>query len=128
MVERLCPLCNATNAPTQTHCAGCGAALEQPLRPRRAAQLTRRAPRLPARWQRHGRLVALGLATLAADVALAWLQHRQQLPVPRPATPAAGQAPRPIALGRRVSEVWQNGQLQQRVEEQIVWFAPRRGE
>lgn len=127
MVERLCPLCNAANAPTQTHCVGCGAALEQPLRPWPAAQLTRRAPRLPARWQRHGRLVALGLVTLAADAALAWLQHRQQ-PLARPATPTAGQAPRPIALGRRVSEVWQNGQLQQRVEEQIVWFAPTRSE
>lgn len=124
MIERVCPHCRAGNASDMAWCGACGAALEQPLARRPTGALTRRTFHLPAQWKESGKVVALGVATVAAEIGVAWLQRRwQQPPPPRPATTPA-QRGRVIAIGRRVSERWSNGQLQQRSEEQVIWFAP----
>lgn len=96
-------------------------AFDQPLAPRPTTALSRRAWQVPAPWKQAGRMVALSAATIAAEAGLAWLQRRQQHIVPTTQTPTTA---RIVALGWRVTETWQNGHLQQRVEEQVMWLEP----
>lgn len=124
MVERICPGCESSNPATHVRCGRCGAALEQPLAPGSSRALSRRGPQLPASWKQHGKVVALGIATLAAQIAVDLLNRRQQHIVPVRPTLQRVQTARVVALGRRVSETWRDGQLQQRVEEQVVWLVP----
>ncbi len=126
MVERICPRCESANPATHARCDRCGAALEQPLALRSSNALSKRIPRLPVQWRQHGRIVALGVATLAAQIAVDLINRRQQHIVPARPTPQTTQTARVVALGRRVSETWRDGQLQQRIEEQVVWLAPDR--
>jgi hypothetical protein len=128
MVERICPRCESANLATHARCAQCGAALEQSLALRPSHALSKRVPRLPAQWKQHGRIVALGVATLAAQIAVDLLNRRQQHIVPLRPAPQTTQTARVVALGQRVSETWRDGQLQQRVVEQVVWLAPGESE
>lgn len=129
MVERICPHCATGNPAEQMYCGQCGTRLALPLARRPNGALARRPIRLPAQWKETGKVVALGVATLAAEAGLAWLQRRQQpvakstVPQPPPALPQRRSA-RVVAMGHRVSETWVDGQLQQRTEEQVMWFAP----
>lgn len=120
MVERVCPRCHAGNEATQAYCGACGAALTQPLA-RRTADALARAVTIPVPVKEAGKVAALGLAAIAAEVGLALLQRRQQ-PLAK-AEPTRSTA-RVIAVGRRISETWHNGQLQQRVEERVMWLMP----
>lgn len=124
MIERVCSSCLAGNSPDHTHCDQCGAPFDQPLVRQPPAPLAQRPTAFPAQWKQAGRVVALGMAAVAAEVGLALLQQRQQrrgtpLAVRQPAQPSGG---RVIAVGRRVSETWRDGQLQHRVEEQVMWL------
>jgi len=121
MIERVCPSCSAGNPGDQPYCGQCGSPFEQRLTHTRTTPLARRSIHVPARWQQASKVVALGIASLAAEVGIAWLQRRHQPIVP--ATPQPQQSARVVALGRRVTQRWQNGQLQERIEEQVVWFA-----
>ncbi|HEX6288998.1 MAG TPA: hypothetical protein VFZ66_07395 [Herpetosiphonaceae bacterium] len=125
MVERICPRCDAGNPSEHAYCGRCGAALDQPLAPRPAASLAQRSWQVPVPWKQAGRVMALGVATLAAEAGLAWLQRRQQQqpqPLSRPQPPTTA---RVIAMGWRVTETWQGGHLQQRTEEKVMWLEPQ---
>lgn len=126
MVERVCPQCEAGNPSEQRYCGQCGSPLSQALAQRPATPLTRRSIQIPARWKQTGKVVALGVATVAAEAGLAWLQRHQHSLVaqPRSTTGPQPQRVRVIALGRRVSETWVGGQLQHRTEEQVMWMVP----
>jgi hypothetical protein len=126
MVERVCPRCDAGNSSEQRYCGQCGSPLSQALAQRPASALTQRSIQIPARWKETGKVVALGVATVAAEVGLAWLQRQQQAPLARPRSMNRSQPQRArvIALGRRVSETWVGGQLQHRSEEQVMWMVP----
>jgi hypothetical protein len=78
-----------------------------------------RSIRLPAEWQHTGRVVALGVLTVAAEAGLQWLQRRQQ-----PSAPPATSGQRVVALQQRIIERWQAGQLQERTIERTVWLDP----
>ena len=121
MIERICPHCDAGNPSEQAYCGHCGTPLEQPLVRRSAAALAPRPIRIPAQWKQTGKVAALGVAALAAEAGIAWLQRRQQQAA-RP--PAAQTSARVIALGWRVTETWHGGQLQQRTEERVAWLMP----
>ncbi len=118
MLERICPRCGAANASDQRRCSDCGEQIEQPLQRRSPAPLNLRTIRLPAHWQQTGRVVALGLLTVAAEAGLHWLQRRQHT---APASLPSHQ--RVVALQQRIIEQWQGGQLQQRTIERTVWFS-----
>lgn len=125
MLERVCFGCNAGNPPDNAFCGQCGATLHenvpQSLVRRTNHALARTSLQLPAHWQRTGKVVALGVATIAAELGMAWLnRHKQQSLAPT----RTRQAARVIAVGRRVTETWRNGELTHRTDEQIMWLAP----
>ncbi len=119
MVERICPRCDRDNPSDHTYCGHCGVALEQSLAQRVPSALARRTAQLPVQWKQAGKVVALGVATVAVEAGLALLQRRQQGIVK--AQPNVQRA-RVIAVGRRVTETWYGGQLQHRTDEQVMWF------
>lgn len=127
MVERVCPRCDAGNPSDNAFCGQCGAALQphesvQPLARKQSAAIARRSIHIPAQWKQTGKVVALGMATIAAEVGMAWLNRRHQPLAPRPALRA--QTARVIGVGRRIVETWHNGELQYRSDEQIMWLQP----
>lgn len=130
MVERICPRCDAGNPGEQAFCGHCGLALDapvaQPLARRPTAALASRSIRLPARWRQTGQVVALGIASLAAEAGLAWLQRRQQAQSERPAQPtlasSTSETARVVAVGRRIRTTWRNGQMEERIDEQVMWL------
>jgi hypothetical protein len=126
MLERICPRCDAGNPDEQAYCGHCGTALDQPLAQRPSAALAQRSWHIPAQWKQAGKVVALSAASIAAEAGLAWWQRRQQQASQQPASQRqlAPTTARVIAMGWRVSETWQDGRLQKRVEEQVVWLDP----
>ncbi len=120
MLERVCPQCSAANPPEQRRCTACGTSMEQMLQPTaRAAMITSRRIQLPHHWQHTGRVVALGLLSVAVDAGLHWLQQRQQtIRAPRPANQ------RIVVAQQRVLEHWHDGQLHTRTIERTVWLEP----
>jgi hypothetical protein len=125
MVERICSRCEGGNPSENLYCGHCGAAFDQPLAQRPSHPLARRSWQVPTEWKQASKVVALGAATIAAEAGLAWLQRRQK-PIVRAAQPstAAPTAARIIAMGWRITETWQSGQLQERVQEQVMWLEP----
>ena len=99
-----CPVCgNPENPPGNRFCGLCGASLERSLArsgelaPRaREGRVTLRERLLPGGLGPVGKTVAVGLATVAADVGLAWLRHRLQ------------KTDRP-ALSHDVDRAWREG-------------------
>ena len=73
-----CPRCSRTNPPENRFCGGCGASLQSSgeLVPRREGSLTVAGRALPEKLGPAGKALAVGLATLAAEVGLHWLCHR----------------------------------------------------
>jgi hypothetical protein len=121
MVERICPRCEGGNPGEYVYCGHCGAAFDQPLAPRPPQALAQRSWQVPAEWKQAGKVVALGAATIVAEAGLAWLQRRQK-PLARASQPPT--TARIIAMGWRVTETWHGGQLQERVQEQVMWVEP----
>lgn len=121
MLERMCPQCSAANPADQRRCSTCGTGMEQTLQPATPVALTPRRVQLPAHWQHTGRVVALGLLSIAVDAGLQWLQQRQQ----------TGGAMRPanqrvVVAQQRIVERWQGGELRERTIERTVWLEPER--
>lgn len=136
MVERICPRCEAGNPSEQAYCGHCGLLLQpgasgaapasgaaHRLARRVGAPLAQRSVRLPVQWKQASKVVALGVASIAAEVGLAWLQQRQQAQSQALARPQS-EAARVLAVGRRIRTTWRNGQLYERVDEQVLWMAP----
>jgi hypothetical protein len=73
-----CPRCSRANPPENRFCGGCGASLQSSgeLIPRREDGLTLAGRALHERLRPIGKVLAVGLATLAAEVGLSWLRHR----------------------------------------------------
>jgi uncharacterized OB-fold protein len=99
-----CPQCRHANPPENRFCGRCGASLESSheLVPRRKDTLTAVRRTLPAKLGPAGRVVAIGLVTLAAEVGLSWLRHRTKAEE-RPVTLTARQLD-PGASGRLLSQ------------------------
>ena len=72
-----CPRCLHANPPENRFCGWCGASLESSheLVPRREGALTAVRRILPAKLGPAGKVVAVGLVTLAAEVGLSLLRH-----------------------------------------------------
>lgn len=136
MVERICPRCEAGNPGEQAYCGDCGLRLQPGalsaapsdsgtgLARRGATPLALRSVRLPAQWKQASKVVALGVASIAAEVGLAWLQQRHQAQQGQQLARPQGEAGRVLAVGRRIRTTWRNGQLYERVDEQVLWMAP----
>lgn len=137
MIERICPRCASGNPAEQAYCGHCGLALQpapanaswtaspgQSLARRVAAPLAQRPVRVPAQWKQAGKVVALGVASIAAEVGLAWLNQRQQAQQEHRLAVRQPERGRVLAVGRRIRTTWRNGQLYERVDEQVLWMAP----
>jgi hypothetical protein len=76
--EAPCLQCRHANPPENRFCGWCGASLESSheLVPRREGTLTTVRRTLPAKLGPAGKVVAVGLVTLAAEVGVSWLRHR----------------------------------------------------
>ncbi len=87
-----CLRCRHANPPENRFCGWCGASLEgsHELVPRRESAATAVRRTLPVKLGPAGRVVAVGLVTLAAEVGLSWLRHRTKAEE-RPLTPTARQ-------------------------------------
>jgi hypothetical protein len=72
-----CPRCHHANPPENRFCGWCGASLESSheLVPRREGALTAVRRILPAKLGPAGKVVAVGLVTLAAEVGLSLLRQ-----------------------------------------------------
>ncbi len=127
VIERICPRCQTANPELQRFCGNCGAPFEQPLRPWTGSRLALRPIKIPARWRQTGRVMALGVMTLAAEVGIAWLRRHQSGHVPASIS-SSNSAPTSSSevygLQQRVIERWVKGQLQERTVEQTVWLVP----
>jgi len=124
VVERICPDCQAANPAHQRFCGTCGASLEQPLRRWAGGTLARRSINIPLRWRQTGRVMALGLATLAAEAGLAWLQRQQHTSSQATRSSTSTSAAHIYALQQRITERWSKDQLLERTVEQTVWLRP----
>lgn len=100
-----CPGCGYPENPAENRfCGRCGVSLERPLAPRNGelaprveeGRITLRERFLPSGLGPVGKTVAVSVAAVAADVGLAWLQHRLEK-TGRPALP------------RDVGRAWRRG-------------------
>ena len=73
-----CLRCRHANPPENRFCGWCGASLKSShkLVPRREGALTAARRTLPAKLGPAGKVVAVGVVTLAAEVGLSWLRQR----------------------------------------------------
>ncbi len=72
-----CPRCGYANPPGNRFCGWCGVPVaSRELVPRRGRNLAAVGRTLPAKLGPAGKTLAVGLATLAAEVGLSWLHHR----------------------------------------------------
>jgi uncharacterized OB-fold protein len=73
-----CPRCRNAYPPENRFCGSCGASLEasSDLVVRRETGLTMMGHSLPAKLGPAGKMLVVGLATLAAQAGLSWLRHR----------------------------------------------------
>ena len=88
----LCLRCRHANPPENRFCGWCGASLKSSheLVPRREGALTAASRTLPAKLGPAGKVVAVGVVTLAAGVGLSWLRQRAKAEE-GPLTPPARQ-------------------------------------
>ncbi len=104
-----CPLCRHTNPPENRFCGSCGAPLSSggQLAPRQDANPAPARRDRPAKLTPAGKALAVGVAVLAAEAGLSWLQRRfgteerSSLPVDRD----AGSASRGYLIGQSLEEV-----------------------
>ncbi len=108
-----CLRCRHANPPENRFCGWCGASLEgsHELVPRRGSALTTVRRTLPVKLGPAGKVVAVGLVTLAAEVGLSWLRHRTKAEE-RPVTLTAQQAD-PGASGRLLSQILEEVLIQE---------------
>src|ERR671910_1187565 len=104
-----CPLCPQENPPTNRYCGSCGVPLtsgeQLPMRQVHSPVQAGRA--WPAKLGPAGKALAVGVAVLAAEAGLSWLQRRigteerSSLPADRDAGPAS----RGYLVGQSLEEV-----------------------
>lgn len=123
MIERICPVCQVSNAEEAHVCVECGADLDQAIVLQRPGQLARALPAIPQRWQQAGKAAALGAVALAVELGAAWMQQRANAKPAPLARTSAQPSPRFVAR-RRIWETYESGQLTHRVVEQTVWNLP----
>ena len=87
-----CLRCRHANPPENRFCGWCGASLKSSheLVPRREGALTAARRTLPAKLGPAGKVVAVGVVALAAEVGLSWLRQRAKAEE-GPLTPTARQ-------------------------------------
>ncbi|NNJ13389.1 zinc ribbon domain-containing protein [Chloroflexales bacterium ZM16-3] len=135
MVERICPACQHGNPLDNRYCGACGGPLQQDALARTGAtSIMIAGQQLPvAQIKQVGTALAVGLATVAAEVGMAWLRRRAEaahLPVAAAGTRQAAPIIKPDAdlvrdtvtiVSQRVVEVWEHGSLARQVVEKHVW-------
>ena len=125
MIERICAVCRTGSPLDALSCVECGAFLDQPLAERPRSALVRRLPAIPVRWQRAGKVAALGAVALAVEAGAAWLQHREAArPAPLARREPLDQTPRRrvgFVARQRIWETYQGDKLSHRVVEQTLW-------
>jgi hypothetical protein len=109
----LCPQCEHENPLGNRFCGRCGASLtsSRQIVPRHEKTPAAVVRALPAKLGPTGKVLAVGLATLAAEAGLLWLRRRVER-TDRPPVPAA-QDPKPAVPDYLIS---------QSLEEVYVWL------
>jgi hypothetical protein len=135
MVERICPACQHGNPLDNRYCGACGGPLQHDALARSGVTaISIAGQQLPvAQIKQVGRVLAVSLATVAAEAGMAWLRRRAE--VSRTPAVAASQHPA-VAIAKadaqlvrntvtivsqRVVEVWEQGALARQVIEKQVW-------
>jgi predicted amidophosphoribosyltransferase len=132
MVERICPACQYGNPLDNRYCGACGGPLAHDALARSGpAAITIAGQQLPvAQIKQVGKVLAVSLATVAAEAGMAWLRRKAdeaRLPVPKPQTTALARADADLVrntvtiVSQRVVEVWEHGSLARQVIEKHVW-------
>ncbi|MEI6777516.1 MAG: zinc ribbon domain-containing protein [Chloroflexales bacterium] len=135
MVERICPACQHGNPLDNRYCGACGGPLQHDALARAGTTaIVIAGQQIPvAQIKQAGKVLAVGLATVAAEVGLSWLRRRAE--VSRlPAVVANPQSVIAIAkadadvvrntvtiVSQRVVEVWEQGAMARQVIEKQVW-------
>ncbi|WP_129629673.1 zinc ribbon domain-containing protein [Candidatus Oscillochloris fontis] len=132
MVERICPACQHGNPLDNRYCGACGG----PLQPDALARTDTTAiviagQHVPvAQIKQVGKVLAVSLATVAAEVGVAWLRRRADAastPTVRPPTSTLAAPQNDLVrntvtiVSQRVVEVWEQGNLARQVVEKHVW-------
>lgn len=133
MVERICPVCQHGNPLDNRYCGACG----RPIQPDALARVGSTSiviagQELPVEQMKQvGKVLAVSLATVAAEVGMAWLRRKVEAP-----RLAATRTPQVAAIARqdadlvrdtvtivsqRVVEIWEQGHLARQVVEKHVW-------
>jgi Double zinc ribbon len=112
-----CPRCRQENPPRNRFCGSCGVQLmsSEQLATRQEYRPVRAASALPSRLGSVGKAVAVGVAVLAAEAGLSWLQHRigTEDRSSLPAVRGVGSASRGYLVGQSLEEVlqmWEDSQ------------------
>ena len=104
-----CPRCPQENPPTNRYCGGCGAPLTsgEHLATRQEHSPVQAGRAWPAKLGPAGKALAVGVAVLAAEAGLSWLQRRigTQERSSLPAVRDAASASRGYLLGQSLEEV-----------------------
>jgi hypothetical protein len=111
MAERQvpCPRCPQENTPTNRYCGSCGVPLTsgEQLATRQEHSPVQAGRAWPAKLGPAGKALAVGVAVLAAEAGLSWLQRRigTEERSSLPAVRDAGSASRGYLLGQSLEEV-----------------------
>ncbi|MEI8306178.1 MAG: zinc ribbon domain-containing protein [Chloroflexales bacterium] len=135
MVERICPACQHGNPLDNRYCGACGEPLQHDALARAGVTaITIVGQQIPvAQIKQAGKVLAVGLATVAAEAGLSWLRRRSEVS----RLPAVGAKPQSMAaiakadaevvrntvtiVSQRVVEVWEQGTMARQVIEKQVW-------
>jgi hypothetical protein len=104
-----CPRCRHENPPSNRFCGSCGAPLTsgEQLSTRQEHRPVRAARAWPSKLSPAGKALVVGVAVLAAEAGLSWLQRRidTEERTSLPAVRDAGSASRGYLLGQSLEEV-----------------------
>jgi Double zinc ribbon len=104
-----CPRCSQDNPPTNRFCGSCGAPLKsgEQLATRREHSPVQAGRAWPSKLSPAGKALAVGVAVLAAEAGLSWLQRRigTEERSSLPAVRDADSASRGYLLGQSLGEV-----------------------
>jgi hypothetical protein len=135
MVERICPACQHGNPLDNRYCGACGGSLQHDALARTGTTaITIAGQQIPVdQIKQVGKVLAVSLATVAAEAGMAWLRRRAEvarLPAVAVSPQQAAAIIKPDAelvrntvtiVSQRVVEVWEHGALARQVIEKHVW-------
>lgn len=136
MVERICAVCQHGNPLDNRYCGACGHPLQQDALARggsTSTTITIAGQQLPvAQIKQVSKVLAVSLATVAAEVGMAWLRRKaeatripatsgslQQAALAHPTNERVRNTT--TIVSQRVVEVWEQGSLARQVVEKHVW-------